>query len=160
MTFIGVTQVFTLPSGFPLDFFPVLFAVPRVVGWLAHWRQVSNVLGGGLIVTDVINQMMLQEGGVKIWRPRQVGRREGLAPVVVSQPLCRFTSAPVSATMSRSTSAFLLKGHGIPPRRSCTPGKSKANLISWQMVTMTTHAFLRISKRTMLASFKGMPSKL
>ncbi|KAI9512062.1 peroxysomal citrate synthase [Russula earlei] len=25
--------------GFPLDFFPVLFAVPRVVGWLAHWRQ-------------------------------------------------------------------------------------------------------------------------
>ncbi|KAH9972808.1 peroxysomal citrate synthase [Lactifluus volemus] len=41
--------------GFPLDFFPVLFAVPRVVGWLAHWRQ-----------------MMLQESGVKIWRPRQV----------------------------------------------------------------------------------------
>jgi len=41
--------------GFPLDFFPVLFAVPRVVGWLAHWRQ-----------------MMIQEGGVKIWRPRQV----------------------------------------------------------------------------------------
>lgn len=38
-----------------MDFFPVLFAVPRVVGWLAHWRQ-----------------MMLQEGGVKIWRPRQV----------------------------------------------------------------------------------------
>ncbi|KAK0450233.1 peroxysomal citrate synthase [Armillaria borealis] len=42
-------------TGFPLDFFPVLFAVPRVVGWLAHWRQ-----------------MMLQEGGVKIWRPRQI----------------------------------------------------------------------------------------
>ncbi|KAH9178254.1 peroxysomal citrate synthase [Lactarius sanguifluus] len=41
--------------GFPLDFFPVLFAVPRVVGWLAHWRQ-----------------MMLQEDGVKIWRPRQI----------------------------------------------------------------------------------------
>ncbi|KAG8709344.1 hypothetical protein FRC08_018386 [Ceratobasidium sp. 394] len=41
--------------GFPLDFFPVLFAVPRVVGWLAHWRQ-----------------MMLQPGSVKIWRPRQV----------------------------------------------------------------------------------------
>ncbi|KAJ7364113.1 peroxysomal citrate synthase [Mycena albidolilacea] len=41
--------------GFPNDFFPVLFAVPRVVGWLAHWRQ-----------------MMLQTGGVKIWRPRQI----------------------------------------------------------------------------------------
>ncbi|KAF8575154.1 peroxysomal citrate synthase [Ramaria rubella] len=46
--------------GFPLDFFPVLFAVPRVVGWLAHWRQ-----------------MMLQPGGVKIWRPRQLYVGEG-----------------------------------------------------------------------------------
>ncbi|KAF8513188.1 peroxysomal citrate synthase [Hysterangium stoloniferum] len=46
--------------GFPLDFFPVLFAVPRVVGWLAHWRQ-----------------MMLQQGGVKIWRPRQIYVGEG-----------------------------------------------------------------------------------
>ncbi|KAI6116987.1 citrate synthase-like protein [Pisolithus croceorrhizus] len=26
--------------GFPMDFFPVLIAVPRVVGWVAHWRQV------------------------------------------------------------------------------------------------------------------------
>ncbi|EGN98898.1 hypothetical protein SERLA73DRAFT_53721 [Serpula lacrymans var. lacrymans S7.3] len=41
--------------GFPLDFFPVLFVVPRVVGWLAHWRQ-----------------MMLHPDGVKIWRPRQI----------------------------------------------------------------------------------------
>ncbi|KAF9243408.1 citrate synthase-like protein [Melanogaster broomeanus] len=41
--------------GFPMDFFPVLFVVPRVVGWLAHWRQ-----------------MMLSPEGVKIWRPRQV----------------------------------------------------------------------------------------
>lgn len=35
--------------------FTVLFAVPRIAGWLAHWRQ-----------------MMLQKGGVKIWRPRQL----------------------------------------------------------------------------------------
>ena len=41
--------------GFPMDYYPVLFAVPRVVGWLAHWRQ-----------------MMLGSGGVKIWRPLQV----------------------------------------------------------------------------------------
>ena len=25
--------------GFPLDYFPLLFVVPRVVGWLAHWRE-------------------------------------------------------------------------------------------------------------------------
>ena len=30
--------------GFPMDFFPVLFVVPRVVGWLAHWRQVLAFL--------------------------------------------------------------------------------------------------------------------
>ncbi|GAB0137225.1 hypothetical protein EsDP_00005501 [Epichloe bromicola] len=47
--------------GFPLDFYPVLFAVPRCVGWLAHWRQ-----------------QMLNPSGVKIWRPRQlyVGKGE------------------------------------------------------------------------------------
>ncbi|KAJ3473018.1 hypothetical protein NLG97_g10570 [Lecanicillium saksenae] len=46
--------------GFPLDFYPVLFAVPRCVGWLAHWRQ-----------------QMLTSGGVKIWRPRQLYIGEG-----------------------------------------------------------------------------------
>merc|ERR1719420_1719502 len=25
--------------GFPTDFFPVLFAIPRTVGWLAHWNE-------------------------------------------------------------------------------------------------------------------------
>jgi len=25
--------------GFPTDMFPVLFAIPRVVGWLAHWLE-------------------------------------------------------------------------------------------------------------------------
>lgn len=47
--------------GFPTDFFPVLFAIPRVVGWLAHWREA------------------MQEPSPKIWRPRQIyvgaGRR-------------------------------------------------------------------------------------
>jgi citrate synthase len=40
--------------GFPTDFFPVLFAIPRVAGWLAHWRE------------------SMQEESPKIWRPRQV----------------------------------------------------------------------------------------
>ncbi|PWN53241.1 citrate synthase family member [Violaceomyces palustris] len=44
--------------GFSLDFYPVLFAVPRCVGWLAHWRQ--------MILTSP------DQGGVKIWRPRQI----------------------------------------------------------------------------------------
>ncbi|KAH9809965.1 citrate synthase-like protein [Melampsora americana] len=51
--------------GFPTDFYPVLFAVPRVVGWLAHWRQMQH-----------------QKGGVKIWRPRQVYVGEGIRDYV------------------------------------------------------------------------------
>ncbi len=25
--------------GFPTDMFPILFAIPRVAGWLAHWNE-------------------------------------------------------------------------------------------------------------------------
>jgi len=39
--------------GFPVDMFPVLFAIPRVSGWLAHWQE-------------------LIEQGQRIARPRQV----------------------------------------------------------------------------------------
>ena len=28
--------------GFPLEMFPVLFAIPRTAGWLAHWRRCST----------------------------------------------------------------------------------------------------------------------
>lgn len=46
--------------GFPTDYFPLLFALPRIAGWLAHWRE--QLLGRDQ----------------KIWRPLQVycGDRE------------------------------------------------------------------------------------
>jgi citrate synthase len=48
--------------GFPVDMFPVLFAIPRTSGWLANWEE------------------MLQDKDQKIARPRQVylgpGRRD------------------------------------------------------------------------------------
>jgi citrate synthase len=40
--------------GFPVDMFPVLFAIPRTAGWLAQWRE------------------MLEDPEQKIARPRQV----------------------------------------------------------------------------------------
>jgi len=40
--------------GFPTDFFPVLFAIPRTVGWLSHWNE------------------FLDDKENKIIRPRQV----------------------------------------------------------------------------------------
>lgn len=45
--------------GFPTDLFPVLFAIPRVVGWLAHWKE------------------SMEEPNPKIWRPRQIYCGEG-----------------------------------------------------------------------------------
>jgi citrate synthase len=41
---------------FPVDFFPVLFAIPRMSGWLAQWQE------------------MLEDGEQRIFRPRQVYR--------------------------------------------------------------------------------------
>ena len=40
--------------GFPVDMFPVLFAIPRMSGWLAQWEE------------------MLEDKEQKIARPRQV----------------------------------------------------------------------------------------
>ena len=46
----------------------VLFAIPRVVGWLAHWRQMMlNPSASGRIVP-----VLTVAAGVKIWRPRQL----------------------------------------------------------------------------------------
>ena len=50
--------------GFPMEMFPVLFAIPRVSGWLAHWQE-------------------MLEQDQRIARPRQVyvgHPRAGLRP--------------------------------------------------------------------------------
>ncbi|KZP25196.1 peroxysomal citrate synthase [Athelia psychrophila] len=87
--------------GFPMDFFPVLFVVPRVVGWLAHWRQ-----------------MMLQPGGVKIWRPRQIyvgaGKRD-YVPVDERTAVQgeKMTPTPVAHSgISKRTQLASFKGKG------------------------------------------------
>jgi citrate synthase len=28
--------------GFPVDMFPVLFAIPRTAGWIAQWEEMLN----------------------------------------------------------------------------------------------------------------------
>jgi citrate synthase len=40
--------------GFPLEMFPVLFAIPRTAGWLAQWEE------------------MITDDEQKIARPRQI----------------------------------------------------------------------------------------
>ncbi|MDC0667171.1 citrate synthase [Nannocystis radixulma] len=50
--------------GFPVDMFPVLFAIPRASGWLAQWQE------------------MLQDPEQKIARPRQIYTGAELRPYV------------------------------------------------------------------------------
>jgi citrate synthase (EC 2.3.3.1) len=28
--------------GFPIEMFPVLFAIPRTAGWIAHWHEMLD----------------------------------------------------------------------------------------------------------------------
>ena len=46
-------------AGFPVEMFPVLFAIPRTVGWMAQWRE------------------MITDPEQRIARPRQVYIGEG-----------------------------------------------------------------------------------
>jgi hypothetical protein len=36
------TGVIYKVMGFPTDMFPVLFTIPRTVGWLSHWNEFLN----------------------------------------------------------------------------------------------------------------------
>lgn len=56
--------------GFPTDIFPVLFAIPRMTGWLAHWQE------------------MLLDPEQNIARPRQLytGHRERSLPGETKKP--------------------------------------------------------------------------
>jgi hypothetical protein len=56
---------------------------------------------------------MLQEGGVKIWRPRQVSRWILFRVFSINNPIdIRFMSVQANVTMFRLTSGFLLRDSG------------------------------------------------
>merc|ERR1719389_826991 len=60
--------------GFPTDFFPVLFAIPRFAGWLAHWQEWT---------VDPDN---------KIYRPFQNYQGNGERPYVKAESRTNFVS--------------------------------------------------------------------
>jgi hypothetical protein len=92
--------------GFPTDYFTVLFAVPRVAGYLAHWREA------------------LDDGDAKIMRPQQVYVGEWLrtytpmvrrADVGAWAPLPRLSPAAWVLTSARSPADPYSAFTGAPP---------------------------------------------
>ena len=79
--------------GFPLEMFPVLFAIPRTAGWLAHWQE------------------MLDQDS-KIARPRQLYIGAEPRPVRPHRPA-------LSATLRPAPSG---RGASGPPGPSTPPG--------------------------------------
>ncbi|KAJ1507476.1 hypothetical protein HMI54_014406 [Coelomomyces lativittatus] len=81
--------------GFPLDFFPVLFAIPRVAGWLAHWSEA------------------LDDPDAKIWRPRQIytghGRRHFI-PIDHRQKLSQDMVKPIKHPFNRRSAVAQWEG--------------------------------------------------
>lgn len=70
--------------GFPTDFFPVLFAIPRTVGWLSHWNE------------------FLDDPENRIVRPRQVYKGEGTRDYVPIEQ--RLLGGPVKISTELITS--------------------------------------------------------
>jgi len=70
--------------GFPTDYFPILFAIPRTVGWLAHWRE---------YLVDPENSII---------RPRQIYLGAGERPYV---PLANRENEPVKTEIVSTESS-------------------------------------------------------
>jgi len=72
--------------GFPTDYFPVLFTIPRTVGWLAHWyvwKQDMRCCHTSLLQSELINVFCF--AGLRCWT----------TPRTASFVLVKSTSAPV-----------------------------------------------------------------
>eukprot|EP00276_Gloeochaete_wittrockiana_P002198 CAMPEP_0184671704 /NCGR_PEP_ID=MMETSP0308-20130426/85661_1 /TAXON_ID=38269 /ORGANISM="Gloeochaete witrockiana, Strain SAG 46.84" /LENGTH=494 /DNA_ID=CAMNT_0027118885 /DNA_START=41 /DNA_END=1525 /DNA_ORIENTATION=- len=74
--------------GFPTEFFPVLFAIPRAAGWLAHWLE------------------QLDDTDQKIVRPQQVylgAKRRSYVPM---EDRTLLSSRPIDAPVSQSSKRY------------------------------------------------------
>lgn len=72
--------------GFPTDFYPILFAVPRITGWLAHWSE------------------FLDDPDNKIYRPFQIYKGKDMAEYVPVE--MRGPNGMDSSLLSVKRSAF------------------------------------------------------
>ena len=70
--------------GFPTDMFPILFAIPRISGWLAHWSE------------------FLDDPDNKIYRPFQIYKGRELVEYVTVDDRAPNGIDPVSISVKRS----------------------------------------------------------
>lgn len=68
--------------GFPTDYFPILFAIPRTAGWLAHWYE------------------FLDDPDNKIVRPHQVYKGYGKRDYVEPNQRTTVTQLPITSDVS------------------------------------------------------------
>ena len=94
----GATHLVALAMGFPIDFFPVLFAVPRLAGWLAHWKEA------------------MEEESPKIWRPRQI---------YVGHPTRSYVPLDQRPSAAASGSTLKMESHPFNRRHVVSVLKSK-----------------------------------
>ena len=95
--------------GFPVEMFPVLFAIPRVAGWLAQWQE------------------MLEDDEQKIARPRQVyvGARPARLPGDGAAGQGREGDGPAADPRARRTTRPARRGLS-PPRRAAFRAAARA----------------------------------
>jgi len=91
---------FLIAMGFPPDFFPLLFAIPRISGWLAHWKE-----------------QLEDPKGVRIWRPRQIYNGVSERPFVPLDLRKETQEGHVSKTLS--------DGHAMYKRYQLSRGPCK-----------------------------------
>lgn len=88
------TGVIYKALGFPTDMFPVLFAIPRTVGWLAHWKE------------------FLEDKELKIVRPHQnyVGKRnDNYVPIELRTKVDSFLDTYESGASKRRDASIRFK---------------------------------------------------
>jgi citrate synthase len=91
--------------GIPTNMFTVMFALGRLPGWIAHWKE--------MITTD-------PTGETKIGRPRQIYTGPSSAPATGSSPMAGAASRRCAATASSASSpASSPASSSSTPRAAC-----------------------------------------
>lgn len=81
--------------GFPTDFFPVLFAIPRTVGWLAHWNEFLDDKENRIVRPRQVYKGAKTRPFVPMHLREQNGGSEQLQSVISAESKRRF-AAPVT----------------------------------------------------------------